>query len=219
MNRIIRAVAPVLVLTGLGSYAVVNAQSAPAQLPGQPNKALVTGGTYTVDSGHTLVGWRVDHLGFNDYFGIFGDATGTLTIDPKNPAAAKVEITIPVSKVVTASAGLTEHLLRPGKDGGKPDFFGANPADARFVSTRVVIDDDGDEAEVTGNLTLNGVTRPVTLDVDFVGAGKAPAQMGGKENVGFHAEAKIKRSEFGITTAIPMVSDEVELDITVAFQK
>lgn len=219
MNRLIRAVAPVLVLAGLGSYAVVNAQSAPAQLPGQPNKTLVTGGTYTVDSAHTLVGWRVDHLGFNDYFGIFGDATGTLTIDPKNPAAAKVDITIPVSKVVTASAGLTEHLLRPGANGGKPDFFGANPADARFVSTRVVIDDDGDEAEVTGELTLNGVTRPVTLDVDFVGAGKAPAQMGGKENMGFHAEAKIKRSEFGITTGIPMVSDEVELDITVAFQK
>lgn len=219
MNRLIRAVAPVLVLAGLGSYAVVNAQSAPAQLPGQPNKALVTGGTYTVDSAHTLVGWRVDHLGFNDYFGIFGDATGTLTIDPKNPAAAKVDITIPVSKVVTASAGLTEHLLRPGANGGKPDFFGANPADARFVSTRVVIDDDGDEAEVTGNLTLNGVTRPVMLDVDFVGAGKAPAQMGGKENVGFHAEARIKRSEFGIMTGIPMVSDEVELDITVAFQK
>lgn len=219
MNRLIRAVAPVLVLTGLGSYAVVNAQSAPAQLPGQPNKALVTGGSYTVDSAHTLVGWRVDHLGFNDYFGIFGDATGTLTIDPKNPAAAKVDITIPVSKVVTASAGLTEHLLRPGANGGKPDFFGANPADARFVSTRVVIDDDGDEAEVTGDLTLNGVTRPVTLDVDFVGAGKAPAQMGGKENVGFHAEAKIRRSEFGIMTGIPMVSDEVELDITVAFQK
>ncbi len=219
MNRLALAAAPAALLIGLGGYAALLAQGTPPSLPGQPNRALVTGGTYTVDSAHTLVGWRVDHLGFNDYFGIFGDATGTLMIDPRNPSAAKVDITIPVGKVITASAGLTEHLLRAGKDGGKPDFFGANPADARFVSSAVAIDDDDDEAKVTGSLTLNGITRPVTLDVDFVGAGKAPAQMGGKENVGFHAEGKIKRSDFGISTGIPMVSDQVELDITVAFQK
>lgn len=190
-----------------------------AQLPGSKNPAAVAGGTYTVDSAHTLVGWRVDHFGFNDYFGIFGGATGTLTIDPKNSAAAKVDIAIPVSKVTTANAALTAHLLKPAAEGGKPDFFGANPADARFVSTRVEIDDDGDEAKITGSLTLNGVTKPVVLDADFVGAGKMPAQMGGKENVGFHAETTIKRSEFGITFGIPMVSDEVDLDISVAFQK
>lgn len=185
--------------------------------PGAPDPTRVTGGTYTVDPGHTLIGWKVDHLGFNDYFGIFGDSTGTLTLDPKNPNAAKVDITIPVSKVTTASAGLTSHLLKPAEAGKKADFFGANPADAKFVSTSVVA--SGTEAKVTGNLTLNGVTKPVTLDVDFAGAGKAPAMMGGKENVGFHAEGKIKRSDFGIGFGIPMVSDEVELEITVAFQK
>lgn len=189
------------------------------QKPGSKNPAAVTGGTYAVDPNHTLIGWRVDHLGFNDYFGIFGDSTGTLVIDPKNPNAAKVDITIPVSKVTTASAGLTEHMLRAGKDGGKPDFFGANPADAKFVSTSVVVDRDGDEAKITGNLTLNGVTKPVVLDAEFSGAGKMPAQMGGKETVGFHAETTIKRSDFGISMGIPMVSDEVELDITVAFEK
>ena len=187
------------------------------QKPGSKNPAAVTGGTYTVDPGHTLIGWKVDHLGFNDYFGIFGDSTGTLTLDPKNPNAAKVDITIPVSKVTTANAGLTKHLLKPAGADGKADFFGANPADAKFVSTSVVA--TGTEAKVTGNLTLNGVTKPVTLDVDFHGAGKAPAMMGGKENVGFHAETKIKRSDFGIAYGIPVVSDEVELDITVAFQK
>lgn len=187
------------------------------QKPGAPDPARVTGGTYTVDAGHTLIGWKVDHLGFNDYFGIFGDSTGTLTLDPKNPNAAKVDITIPVGKLTTASKGLTEHMLRPGKDGGKPDFFGANPADAKFVSTSVVA--TGTKAKITGNLTLNGVTKPVTLDAEFAGAGKAPAMMGGKENVGFHAETTIKRSDFGIAYGIPVVSDEVELDITVAFQK
>ena len=93
-----------LALLALAIATPLIAQQA-SQLPGSKNPAAVSGGTYTVDPAHTLVGWRVDHFGFNDYFGIFGDATGTLVIDPKNPAAAKVDITIPVSKVTTASPG------------------------------------------------------------------------------------------------------------------
>jgi polyisoprenoid-binding protein YceI len=187
------------------------------QKPGSKSTAAITGGTYTVDAGHTLIGWRVDHMGFNDYFGIFGDSTGTLVLDPKKPNAAQVDITIPVSKLVTASSGLTSHMLRAGKDGGKPDFFGAAPADAKFVSTMVMA--KGMKAMVHGNLTLNGVTKPVILDAEFAGAGKAPAMMGGKENVGFHAKTTIKRSDFGLGYGIPVVSDAVMLDITVAFQK
>lgn len=189
---------------------------APAK-PGAPDPARVTAGTYKTDPGHTLVGWRVDHLGFNDYFGIFGDVTGTLVIDPKNLAAAKVDITIPVSKVTTANAGLTAHLLRAGKDGAKPDFFGPTPSDARFVSTGVVA--SGTTARISGNLTLNGVTKPVTLDARFTGAGTTPAFMGGKATVGFAAKTTIKRSDFGVNYGIPFVSDEVGLDITVAFEK
>lgn len=189
----------------------------PTEAPGAKDAARVTGGTYQADPNHSLVGWRLNHLGFNDYFGIFGDVTGTLTLDPKNPAAAKVDVTIPIASVTVASAGLKDHLLRAGKDGGKPDFFGANPAPARFVSTAVVVDDDGDEAKVTGNLTLNGVTKPVTLDVDFTGAG--PAMMTNTETVGFEAEATIRRSDFGLGFGVPLVSDAVELEITAAFEK
>jgi polyisoprenoid-binding protein YceI len=184
--------------------------------PGAPDKTRVTAGTYAADPLHTMVVWEVDHLGFSKYTGIFGDVTGTLVIDPKNLAAAKVDVTIPVAKVTTASAGLTSHLLRAGKDGGKPDFFGAAPADAKFVSTSVVPGSDGDEAKVTGNLTLNGVTKPVTLDVDFHGAGVG---MNKKETVGFQAETTIKRSDFGINMGIPYVSDAVELEIHAAFEK
>ena len=159
-----------------------------ASAPGAKDKTRVTAGTYAADVNHTMVVWEVDHLGFSKYTGIFGSVTGTLVLDPKNPAASKVDVTIPVSKVTTANAGLTDHLLRAGKDGGKPDFFGAAPADAKFVSTSVVVDDDGDEAKVTGKLTLNGVTKPVTLDVDFFGAGVG---MNKKETVGFQAETTI----------------------------
>lgn len=189
------------------------------QMPGSKDKAAITGGAYTVDANHTLVKWEVNHFGFSPLWGLFGQVTGTMQLDPKNPAAAKVDVTIPVSKMVTGVPGFTAHLLRDGKDGGKPDFFGSAPADARFVSTHVMVDEDGDEAKVHGNLTLNGITKPVTLDVDFYGAGKAPAQMGGKENVGFEAEATIKRSDFGLGYAVPLVSDEVELTIAAAFQK
>ncbi|URW76239.1 YceI family protein [Sphingomonas donggukensis] len=203
-------------LLALASTTAV-AQQAPMAAPGSKNPAAVTGGTYTADPGHTLVTWTLDHLGFSPYTGIFGEVSGTLTLDPKNPNAAKVDVTIPVSKVVTASAGLTAHLTRAGKDGGKPDFFGANAADARFVSTSVVA--KGQTAKITGNLTLNGVTRPVTLDASFYGAGKAPAMMGGKENVGFRASTTIMRSQFGLGFGVPMVGDAVKLDIAAAFQK
>jgi polyisoprenoid-binding protein YceI len=185
------------------------------QLPGQKDASRVTAGTYKTDPGHSLIGWEVNHFGFNDYFGIFGDVAGTLTIDPANPNAAKVDVTIPVAKVTTASAGLTSHLLRAGKDGGKPDFFGPAPADARFVSTKVVA--SGMTAKITGNLTLNGVTKEVVLDAEFTGAGNNPFNK--KATIGFEAETTIKRSDFGIAYALPMVSDEVELDISVAFEK
>jgi polyisoprenoid-binding protein YceI len=193
------------------------AQNMPMQAPGSRDAAKVTAGNYTADPNHTLIGWRVNHLGFNDYFGIFGSVSGTLSLDPKKPNAAKVDITIPVSKVTTANAGLTDHLLRAGKDGGKPDFFGPAPADAKFVSTSVVA--KGTTAKITGNLTLNGMTKPVTLDAEFSGAGTTPAMMGGKETVGFHAKTTIKRSDFGVNMGIPLVSDAVALDISVAFEK
>lgn len=189
------------------------------QMPGSKDKAAITGGSYTVDANHTLVKWEVNHFGFSPLWGLFGQITGTMQLDPKNPAASKVDVTIPVSKMVTGVPGFTAHLLRDGKDGGKPDFFGSAPADARFVSTSVTVDASGEAAQVAGNLTLNGITKPVTLDVDFYGAGKAPAQMGGKENVGFEAEATIKRSDFGLGYAVPLVSDEIELTIAAAFQK
>jgi polyisoprenoid-binding protein YceI len=204
--RLIHAALPVLALTGLAGALIAQ--------PGKPDPAAITGGTYTADAGHTLVKWEVDHLGFTPYFGIFGDITGTLVLDPKNPGAAKVEVTIPVAKVTTASAGLTSHMLKPAEAGKPADFFGAAPADAKFVSTNVAV--SGQNATITGNLTLNGVTKPVTLAAKFYGAGKG---MGGKENVGFTATGAIKRSEFNVGYIIPMVSDEVKLEIVAAFVK
>ncbi|MDZ4307971.1 YceI family protein [Allopontixanthobacter sp.] len=200
----------------LGGVATLSAQNSPPQVPGAMDASRVTAGTYAVDPAHTLVGWRANHFGFNDYLGLFGSAEGTLQLDPANVESAKVDISVPVGMVTVASDGLRDHLLRPGKDGAAPDFFGADPVPARFVSTAVRRTGDT-TAEITGDLTLNGVTRPVTIDAEFSGAGVNP--MNKKETLGFEGSATIKRSEFGVAYGIPLVSDEVELDISAAFEK
>ena len=106
-------------------------QDAAPQLPGAADAARVAAGTYLVDSRHTQVNWQVNHFGFNDYFGLFGDVKGTLQIDPANPAASKVDVTIPIASVATSSQGLTDHLKTA-------DFFDVAKYDsARFVSTSV----------------------------------------------------------------------------------
>lgn len=211
----IRPVSCLSALVAAASLAVAVTAQAP-QKPGSVDRARVTAGTYTADPAHTLVGWRVDHFGFNDYFGLFGDISGTLTLDPANPAAARVDVTIPVNPTVASSA-LRDHLLRPGKNGKAPDFFGASPEPARFVSRTVRPGPDGASAHIIGDLTLNGRTMPVAIDARFSGAGVGP--MNKAETVGFEGKALIRRSDFGIGFGIPMVSDEVELDISAAFEK
>ena len=181
----------------------------PSSVPGALDPTRVKAGTYTVDSAHTQVMWRVNHLGFNDYFGLFGNATGSLTIDPAKPEAASVEIQIPIASTATNSADLTAHLM-------KPEFFDAAKfAAATFKSTSVAV--TGTEAKISGNLTIKGVTKPVVLDAAFSGAGAGP--MNKKDTIGFHATTKIRRSDFGISYGIPFVPDEVPLEISVAFEK
>jgi len=189
----------------------------PMEAPGKMDKSRVVAGNYTADPQHSLIGWKVNHMGFNDYFGLFGDVAGTLTLDPANPAAAKVTATIPVSKIITANPALTAHLLKPAAAGAKPEFFGAAPADAKFVSTSVVPGADGVSATINGDLTLNGVTKPVSVAATFVGAGIG--MMNKAPTVGFHGKTTIKRSDFGVSYGVPIVSDEVQLDITIAFEK
>jgi polyisoprenoid-binding protein YceI len=218
MNRIALAAAAAATLAvvtgGIAAAPAIFAQGAP-QVPGARDPARVTAGIYAADPNHSLIGWEVSHFGFNDYYGLFGDVAATLMIDPANLNAAKVDVTIPVANVTTASKGLTDHLLRAGKDGGTPDFFGPAPAPARFVSTMVKA--EGTTAMISGDLTLNGVTKPVTLEAEFTGAGTNPYNK--KATIGFEAETTIKRSDFGVNYGIPLVSDEVELDISVAFEK
>ena len=180
----------------------------PTSPPGKANPALATAGTYKVDGDHTQVLFTVNHMGFSEYTGQFVEPTGSLKLDPRNHANDKVEIAFPIAKLSTTVAALDEHLQ-------KPEFFDATQfPEGKFVSTKVVV--KGTTATITGNLTLKGVTRPIVLAVRFIGAGAG--MMGRKTNVGFSATTKIKRSDFGISYGIPVVSDEVALTINAAFE-
>ncbi|GJD45650.1 Protein YceI [Methylobacterium cerastii] len=182
----------------------------PALAQATRDPAQIQSGTYAVDPGHTQVGWRVSHMGFSNYAGGFSDVSGSLTLDPKNPAASKLSIKVPVASVTTTSAKLTGELK------GDQWLDAGKYPDMTFVSTKVA-PAGKDHAKVTGDLTLHGVTKPVTLDVTLVGAGANPLSK--KYTVGFEATGTLKRSEFGVKTYVPLIGDELHLTIAGAFER
>nr|WP_314432518.1 YceI family protein [uncultured Brevundimonas sp.] len=188
----------------LAGGAVV-AQSAMTRVP-----AEVQAGAYKLDPSHGKITWSVDHLGFSKYYGQFVNVSAELTLDPANPAASTLTATIPLTDVAPNDDGLKRHLQTA-------DFFDtANHPVATFRSVHIMIDPtEPNEATVHGELTLRGVTKPVTMEVEFNQAG----QTRGGYKAGFDGEATIKRSDFGITYALPGVSDEVELHIEGEFVK
>lgn len=194
----------------------ITSLTAQDQIPGSVDVSRVEAGEYTLDASHTQVSWEVSHFGFNDYFGLFGDIEGTMKLDPANVEAAEFDITVPITSVAVSSGDLRDHLLRPGSDGADPDFFGPDPDPARFVSTSVRQTSDT-SAVVTGQLTMNGNTGPVTMLVEFTGAGQNP--MNQAATVGFHGRARIDRTQWGIDYAAPAIGTMVDLKISAAFEK
>lgn len=169
------------------------------------------GGTYTFDPEHSQIVFSYDHMGFSKSHGFVNGVTGSVTLDKADPSKSTVEASFPLGSLRTIAASLDTHIMGD-------DFFKGAAADTAvtFKSTSVKIEGD-DEAKVTGDLTLNGVTKPVTLDVELKKAGAHP--MTGKPAVGFDIETRIKRSDFNLGAFAPAVSDEVEIDIAVEASK
>ena len=182
--------------------------AAMAQAIHDPSK--VEAGTYSVDPNHTQVMFSVSHIGFSTYSGVFSQASGKLSLDPKTASASALKVSVPVASVMTTSAKLDDELK------------GAQWLDATayptmtFVSTKVTLEGKG-KANVAGDLTLHGVTKPISLDVSFVGAGVNPLNK--KYTVGFEAKGDLKRSDFGVKTYVPMIGDTLHLTIAGAFQR
>jgi len=214
MRKLVLSAAAAIGVAGL-SIAVLNAQDAPRA--GAIDLAAVQSGTYAADPAHSMVAWHVSHLGFNDYIGIFGDVTGSLVLDKDNIGTASVDMMIPISSVTVPSAGLKDHLLRAGQNGAAPDFFGPEPVAAHFVST-MVHSTGATTAQIMGDLTLNGVTKPVTIDATLSGMGTNG--MSRKTVLGFHGRATIKRSEWNMGWGTQFgLGDDMPLFISVSFEK
>lgn len=176
--------------------------------PANPNPAAVAAGHYTVEPSHTRVQFTVSHMGFTDWYGDLTGASGTLVFDPRNLDASIVDISIPVASVSTTNAKLDDELR------GEQWFDAARYPTVHFVSTRVVRSGSA-AATIIGNLTFHGVTRPVTLQAHFNGAGINSLDK--NYTVGFNAATTIRRSDFGMKTYVPLIGDTTELRISAAF--
>ena len=165
--------------------------------------------TYALDPGHSQVVFTYNHIGFSRTFGMFGGFEGEILFDEDNPVASSVTVSIPVLAMITGWDARKQHFM-------SDDFFGAKDGDVvTFTSTGIEVT-GGSAANITGDLTMNGVTKPVILETTLNKS--APYPFGPKEGVptlGFEASATIVRSDFGLGAFAPAVSDEIELIISI----
>lgn len=161
---------------------------------------------YEFDRGHTRIFFEIDHLGFSNYRGMFHEYSGSFTFDEKNLEKSKIDVEVDMNSADMYFDKMNEHLLHS-------DLLDTTKyPKARFVSTRV--ERTGDvSAKVIGDLSMHGVTRPVTLDVKFNKAGEHPFSK--KFMRGFTATGVIDRAEFGIAYGVPLISKDVYLTISV----
>ncbi|WP_127078982.1 YceI family protein [Rhodomicrobium lacus] len=183
---------------------------ASAQAPAEVAPAAVQEGTYTVEASHTRVLFAVSHMGFSTWYGEFTGVSGKLTLAPASIEKSSLDIRIPTKSVSTSNAKLDGELKAA-------DWFDA----AKFPEITFKakqIERTGDRtAKVTGDLTFHGVTKPVTLDAVFNGAGTNPINK--QYTVGFEATGAIKRSDFGVKTYVPLIGDDVKIIISAAFER
>ncbi len=159
---------------------------------------------YTSDANHTFVRFSYSHLGFTTQESRFNKVNGTVTYDPAAKTAS-VDIAIDTKSVDTGSDLFNEHIQ------GADYLDTAQFPTASFKSTAVKFDGDK-PVSITGNLTVKGVTKPVTLTVTSF---KHAPNMQKKDGIGADATGTVKRSDFNMGKAVPLVGDEVTLEIVI----
>jgi polyisoprenoid-binding protein YceI len=169
-----------------------------------PAVAAQAADPYKVDVGHSNVIFRVKHLGVSNFYGRFNEIEGQFLIDPANPAASMIDISVPTASVDSKIEKLDSHLK-------SADFFSAKEfPKITFKSKSVAAGKDGMLA-VTGDLSLHGVTKTITVNVEPTGAGKDPW---GNERAGFECIFNIKRSDYGMKFMLDKLGDDVRLIVS-----
>lgn len=167
-------------------------------------------GDYVLDTSHASVVFTISHIGYSNYTGRFNVLDAQLHFDAKNPAKSTLKATVTPASVDTHNSTLEAELA--SKNWFNTDAF----PEATFVS-KSIVKSGPNKGKITGDLTLMGVTKPMTLDVVFNGGGNDPFAK--KQKLGFSGHAVIKRSDFGMSAYIPTVADAVTLDIEAEFFK
>lgn len=161
---------------------------------------------YTIDGSHTQANFTWTHFGFSNPSAGFNKISGMINFDAGNPVQSSVDVTIAIDSLNTQVEKLDEHLK-------KADFFDAEKfPTATFKSSKIAKAAGKDMFAVTGDLTIHGVTKPVTIDAKLNRADVHP--MSKKPTVGFDGSVTIKRSDFGMGAYVPNVSDEIRIHIT-----
>jgi len=168
-------------------------------------------GDYTIDPAHTRLGFVARHAMVTKVRGQFKEFSGTAHVDSANPAASRVDIRIAASSVDTGSADRDGHLATA-------DFFGVEESpEITFTSTDVAR--DGSEWTITGDLTIKGTTKSVTIDFEEVGTARDPF---GNLRLGFEGTTTINRSDWGLSfnavleTGGVLVSEKIKLEFDVS---
>jgi polyisoprenoid-binding protein YceI len=201
------------ILVGAASLGLLWSVAAAAPPTGAPPNLrfeAVPVGDYTVEPSHTRILFSLSHLGLTTWYGDFSGASGAAKIDPAHPSASSVEISIPTDSVSTTNTVLDAELK------GDKWLDAARFPTITFKSRKLKVLGPN-RGEILGDLTFHGVTRPVTLQVRFNGSGKVVPQI--PYTAGFEAVARIKRSDFGVSSYVPLVGDDVTVNISAAFTR
>jgi polyisoprenoid-binding protein YceI len=175
--------------------------SAAALLP-HPSQARppAAPGTYSIDPVHSSVAFRIKHMNIAPFYGQFDEMTGSVNFDAADPTKSSIETSIKVESVNTHNGKRNDHLK-------SPDFFNAAKFPTMEFKSKSFAKSGENAFDVAGDLTIHGVTKPVTIKLEKTGEGKT--QMG--ERIGFGAEFTVKRSDYGITFMPDGLGDEVKV--------
>ncbi|MEU6843919.1 YceI family protein [Streptomyces sp. NPDC046716] len=182
-----------------------------AAAPAGPDLSAVTG-DYTVDPAHTTLGFVARHAMVTNVKGSFTDFTGELHLDGSDPAKSTANFDVQMASIDTGSADRDGHLK-------SADFFKIDEFPTMTFRSTSAESLGGDDYRITGDLTILGTTKPLSIDLEFNGSAKDPF---GNERVGFEGKAEILRSEWGLTwnaaleTGGVLVSDKIKLNFDIS---